>query len=363
MRLAIGLMSGTSLDGVDAALLQSDGVAVSRAGPALTRPYDDGTRAAIAACLGGKGDVLGAERLLTLAHGEAVAALLARADLAPRDVRAIGFHGHTLVHRPGEGLSWQIGDGALLARLTGIDVVTDFRRADLAAGGEGAPLAPLYHAALARALPACLRGPGPLAVLNVGGVANVTWIDGDDLLAFDTGPGGALLDDWMRARGGQPFDRDGKTAAAGRADHGRVEALVASHPYFARPPPKSLDRNAFAPDLAGLSTADGAATLVALTAAAVARAVEHMPAPPGRWIVTGGGRRNRALIAALADRLAGEAMVAERAGWDGDALEAEAFAYLALRSLAALALSLPQTTGCRRAVTGGALYRAPGLQS
>lgn len=353
---AIGLMSGTSLDGVDAALLRSDGLAVERGGPALTLPYDDAMRAALRSCRGGGGDVLAAERALTLRHGEAVAALLARAGLAAGDVRAIGFHGHTVVHRPAAGLTWQIGDGALLAQLTGIDVVADFRRADMAAGGQGAPLAPLYHAALARAQ----GGGGPLAVLNIGGVANVTWIDGGDLLAFDTGPGGALLDDWMRARRGQPFDRDGRAAAAGRAASGRVAALLGGHPYFARPPPKSLDRDAFAPDLCGLSTEDGAATLVALTAAAVARAAEHMPAPPRRWIVAGGGRRNRALIAALADGLAGEVAVAEEAGWDGDALEAEAFAYLALRALAGLPLSLPQTTGCREAVSGGALHRAPG---
>lgn len=353
LKTAIGLMSGTSLDGVDAALLRTDGVRVARTGVALELPYDGATRGLLRSVLGGRGDVPAATLALTLRHAEAVAALLGRAGLSAAEVDVIGFHGQTIAHRPDEAMTWQIGDGALLAERTGIDVVCDFRSRDVAAGGQGAPLAPLYHAALA----AQVEAAPPLAVLNIGGVANVTWIEGERIVAFDTGPGGALLDDWILAATGAPFDRDGALARGGIADLARVDAALA-HPYFARAAPKSLDRDAFAIDLDGLSAEDGAATLVAFTAAAVARGVEHLPTPPTRWIVTGGGRRNGTLLAALGGRLNVEVAVAEDLGWDGDALEAEAFAYLAVRSLAGLPLSLPETTGVSRPVTGGALHRA-----
>lgn len=353
LKTAVGLMSGTSLDGVDAALLRTDGVRVERTGPSIELPYDPQTRALLRAALGGRGDVPAAERALTLRHAEAVARLLETAGLTAAAVDVIGFHGQTLVHRPDEGLTWQIGDGALLAELTGIDVVNDFRRRDMAAGGQGAPLVPLYHAALAAGIDA----EPPIAVLNIGGVANLTWMAGDRIVAFDTGPGGALLDDWVLQRTGAAFDRDGALARAGRADMARVDAALA-HPYFARPGPKSLDRDAFAIDLEGLSDADGAATLVAFTTAAVARAVDHLPQPPTRWLLTGGGRHNATLRMALAARLNVEIALAEDAGWNGDAMEAEAFAFLAVRSLAGLPLSLPETTGAKAPTTGGALHRA-----
>ncbi len=353
LKTAIGLMSGTSLDGVDAALLRTDGVTVERTGVTLELPYDGATRALLRSVLGGRGDVPAASRALTLCHAEAVAGLLDRAGLSADDVDVIGFHGQTIAHRPDEHMTWQIGDGALLAECTGIDVVDDFRSRDVAAGGQGAPLVPLYHAALA----AMADARPPVAVLNVGGVANVTWMEGERIVAFDTGPGGALLDDWVLAATGAPFDRDGALARTGTPDMARVDAALA-HPYFARPAPKSLDRDAFAIDLEGLSAEDGAATLVAFTAAAVARGVAHLPSPPTRWIVTGGGRRNTSLLAALGGRLNVEVAVAEDLGWDGDALEAEAFAFLAVRSLSGLPLSLPETTGAARPVTGGALHRA-----
>ena len=231
-------------------------------------------------------------------------------------------------------------------------MVSDFRSRDVAAGGQGAPLAPLYHAALVRA-----QDSGPTAVLNIGGVANVTWIGSDGVMAFDTGPGGALLDDWMLEGTGARMDLDGAHATSGRVHRDRLDAVLAD-PFFARPPPKSLDRNAFRPDLRGLSVEDGAATLTALTAEAVNRARRHFPAPADLWIVCGGGRRNGRLMTELRDRLSGNVVAAEDAGWNGDSLEAEAFAYLALRSLDGLPLSLPSTTGCREAVTGGALHRA-----
>ena len=353
---ALGLMSGTSCDGVDAAVIRTDGERVERPGLALSVPYDAPARALLRGLAGGRGDALAAERMLTERHAEAARALAARAGGRGERIDVIGFHGHTVLHRPDEGLTWQLGDGARLAELAGVDVVCDFRRRDLAAGGQGAPLAPLYHAALARR--AAPPGPaGPVAVLNIGGVANLTWIDGERLIALDTGPGGALLDDWTLRRTGAPFDRGGALAASGAARAERVEAAL-RHAYFSRPGPKSLDRDALSIDLAGLSSEDGAATLVAFTAAAVARAALELPAPPRRWIVAGGGRRNPALVAALAARLDAPIAMAEELGWDGDALEAEAFAFLAVRSLLGLPLSLPETTGAGRPVSGGALHRA-----
>ena len=349
----IGLMSGTSLDGIDAAFIETDGESRVTAGPALTTPYDDALRARLRAVLGGRGPVAAVERELTLAHADALAALIARHALA--GVELIGFHGHTILHRPEARRTWQIGDGALLASRTGIDVVCDFRSADVAAGGEGAPLVPLYHRALASAL------DKPLAVLNLGGVGNVTWIGrgADEILAFDTGPGNALIDDWALAHTGRPLDLGGALARAGRVDAAHLARFLA-HPFFDRTPPKSLDRDdfkGFAPS--GMSVADGAATLTAMTAAAAARAAEHFPAPAVRWLVAGGGRRNPALMAELALRLGAPVEAVESAGWDGDALEAQAFAYLAVRSLGGLPLSLPGTTGVPAPMRGGRLCRAP----
>ncbi len=353
--LAIGLMSGTSLDGIDAALLETDGRAALKPGAALTIPYPSALRARLRETLGGRGDVLAVARDLTRAHADAVAALLAKAGVAAAAVGVIGFHGQTIAHRPGEGLTWQIGDGALLAELTGIDVVCDFRSRDVAAGGEGAPLVPLYHAALAAGLDADAR---PLAVVNLGGVANLTWVGADGaLLAFDTGPGCALLDDWAVRHGVGACDVDGALAARGRVDEARLAALL-ENPYFDRAPPKSLDRDAFAGAVDGMDAADGAATLTAFTAAALARARAHLPTAPRRWLVTGGGRRNPVLMEALGRALGQPVAPVEAVGWDGDAMEAQAFAYLAVRARAGLALTRPETTGAARPVTGGALHRA-----
>ena len=334
---ALGLMSGTSLDGVDAALVRTDGVRVLEFGPFRTEPYEPAFRERLRAVLGGKGDVGGVECDLTGIHTAAVKALLREAGGVKADL--IGFHGHTILHAPEAHRTWQIGDGALLARATGIDVVHDFRSADVAAGGEGAPLAPVYHAALAGEL------ERPLAVLNIGGVANVTWIDGlpaePNLIAFDTGPGNALIDDWVRRHGGGLYDADGAMAAAGKADAAALTQLL-DHGYFGRRPPKSLDRDAFSTaPVAKLSAADGAATLTAFTAHAVARAVAHFPAQPKRWLVTGGGRHNKTMMEMLARNLPGAVEPVEAARWNGDGLEAQAFAYLAVRSLRGWPLSFP----------------------
>lgn len=382
MRLAVGLMSGTSMDGIDAAILETDGRTVTAPRgfrqigyePELRRRLGHligqitgsvgGDAAGMPGCgAGGDGDAgerNAVAQLLTDAHEAAVGALLAACQVPLCDVDVIGFPGHTVLHRPSDGVTCQLGDGARLATRLGCSVVSDFRSADVAAGGQGAPFASLYHAALAQGLPL------PLAVLNLGGVGNVTFIDGLDadrgLLAFDTGPGNALIDDWVSERSGLPFDEDGRIAASGTADLERVATLM-QHPYFRRPPPKSLDRQDFATHVAeavdGLGVADGAATLTAFTAAAVAHAAEHLPARPCRWLVCGGGRHNRHMMARLAGTLDAPVDPVEAVGWDGDALEAQAFAYLAVRSLDGLPLSVPGTTGVPQPMTGGVLHRPP----
>ncbi|WP_246423480.1 anhydro-N-acetylmuramic acid kinase [Roseospira goensis] len=350
-------MSGTSMDGIDAALIETDGETVAGIGPHLTVPYDDAFRARIRALLGrtslDDADGRRLHRDLALRHADAVRGLLAGATVTPD---LIGFHGHTLWHDPVARLTVQAGDPAQLASELGIPVVADLRQADIAAGGEGAPLAPVYHAALAAPL------ERPLAVLNVGGVANVTWIGKrgvDDLVAFDTGPGNAPLDDWVARHTGQACDQDGRLAAAGRLDEARLLTLM-DHPYFARPAPKSLDRRDFdhVPGvLEGLSAADGATTLVAFICAAVVQAAAHMPVPPTRWLVTGGGRHNPVLMETLAGWLEAPVAPVEAVGWDGDALEAQAFAFMAARFRRQLPITFPGTTGAPFPMVGGRLYQ------
>lgn len=364
----IGLMSGTSLDGVDAALLETDGEDIVRPGASLTVSYEPEIRALLRAALdtasrmGPKSAVpqtiLDTERVLTKAHARAVKTLLDKAGLAAGNIDLIGFHGQTIFHRPDWQWTWQIGDGALLARLTGIDVINDFRSADVAAGGQGAPLMPLYHAALARQS----AQPSPLVLTNIGGVSQVTYMDGDIVIAFDTGPGNALIDDWMLAHTGKPVDQNGDLAASGTAHKGILECY-AEDEFFYREPPKSLDRMEFHPLLdelvaARLSPADGAATLAAFTAIAISQAADYFPASPKAWIVTGGGRHNSFLVEQLKARVNAPVLKAEEAGWDGDAMEAEGFAYLAARAKRGLPLSLPTTTGVKQPMTGGKYWKA-----
>jgi anhydro-N-acetylmuramic acid kinase len=386
---AIGLMSGTSMDGIDVALIDTDGEESVRRGPERTFPYPEAFRLLLARAVDeAKGltrrdslpDYLGdIERELIGLHAGAVARFLAEHQLDPAAIDVIGFHGHTVLHKRGavigrmageppplpgvalwrpasrpRTLTVQIGDGQLLARTTQIDVVYDLRAADCAAGGQGAPLAPVYHRALAARLK-----QRPLAVLNIGGVANVTWIGRDgQLIAFDTGPGGAMIDDWALRHTGKPCDENGALAAAGRADQGLVKEYL-KHSHFAALPPKSLDRNAFVPELVDhLSPADGAATLTAFTAAAVGRALEHLPEEPQLWIIGGGGRKNRTLMSMIAAHVHNAVVPAEAVGFDGDFIEAEAWAYLAVRSLKRLPITFPGTTGVAAPLTGGVLARA-----
>ena len=346
---ALGLMSGTSLDGIDAAIIETDGQQRVVPGPAMTIPYPEVFRERLRSVLGGVGRVAEVEDELTRLHAHAVEQFVARYPETRIDI--VGLHGHTILHRPAERRTWQLGDGALLANILGLDVVADFRSADVAAGGEGAPLAPLFHTALAAAL------PKPLAILNIGGVANVTWIGEDTkVLAFDTGPGNALIDDWVRQHIGAAADIDGTFARAGCASATHVARFLAS-PFFERPPPKSLDRDDFREIIPGdLSFHDGAATLTEITGAAIAAAARHFPAPAQEWLVCGGGRRNPAIMEVLLRRLGAFVRPVEEVGWDGDALEAQAFAYLAVRSVRALSLSLPSTTGVARPMSGGRLF-------
>jgi anhydro-N-acetylmuramic acid kinase len=360
---AIGLMSGTSMDGIDAAVLDTDGEAISTFGPTHFEPYGDEMRTKLragmarAATLPAAGplpsDLADLQRELTQAHATAVAALLKRHGLRASAVDVIGFHGQALVHRPDHRMTMQIGSGPLLAATTSIDVVSDFRSADVRAGGQGAPLVPIYHAALA-------SDRAPVAVVNIGGVANVTFVGRDGLLiAFDTGPGNAPIDDWALRHTGKPVDFGGHLAAKGRV-HESVVAHLLQHEFFSRPGPKSLDRMQFSLDIVGnLSPADGAATLTAFTARTIARARDQFPEPPREWIVCGGGRHNPLLMNELRAALDFTGVLtAEAAMWRGDFIEAEAFAYLAVRSLRGLPISFPATTGVARPTTGGVLSRS-----
>ncbi|MBA5775794.1 anhydro-N-acetylmuramic acid kinase [Stappia sp. F7233] len=368
---AIGLMTGTVLDGnIDIAMLKSDGETIAEFGAYKLAPYSPGLREQLAEALevaarwgfDGPEPALfaAAERALTLAQAEAVNAFLAENDISPETVAAIGFHGQTVLHRapsPGRrGATRQLGDGAMMAQVTGIDTVFDFRSADIAAGGQGAPLAPVYHAAL---LSRAGAEPGS-ALLNLGGVANVTWWCGDGrLAAFDTGPANAPINDWVARHGAGPFDRDGRLALAGWVDEDRL-ARALEHPYLTAAYPKSLDRNSFTSALAeGLSLEDGAATLTAFSAAAVGRGLDILPTRPKRIVLCGGGRRNPALVAEIAKRARVEPVMSEDVGWRGDAVEAECFAFLAIRSLRGLPLSFPETTGVSAPLTGGRIARAP----
>lgn len=344
----LGLMSGTSMDGVDVGPLHTDGQDMAIAGPNSFTPYPDEVRNALRACMGLSSDpdgrVARAAELVTDWHIKAVREFQQK---CAEPIELIGFHGQTIFHDPARGKTWQIGDGQKLADALGIDVIYDFRSADMKAGGQGAPLIPLYHQVLVKNL------EQPVGVLNVGGVANVTWIDGNTVIACDTGPGNALIDDWMLKKTGAAIDRDGRAALAGKIDQPRIDHWL-QDAYFSKRAPKSLDRNAFAAcRVDDLSIEDGAATLAAFTAQSVMRALQMMPAFPKQLIVAGGGRHNQAIMNQLT-----HAINADDLGWSGDSLEAEGFAYLAMRSKLNLPLSLPTTTGCKTPTTGGRYARA-----
>ncbi|WP_181707022.1 anhydro-N-acetylmuramic acid kinase [Chthonobacter rhizosphaerae] len=360
---ALGLMSGTSLDGVDAALVLTDGESVDAFGPTLFRPYTDAERDVLRAALGDAtaiarrderpGAVAEAERIVTDVHAAAVSDLLAKAAGEGISADVVGFHGQTVFHAPDRGLTVQIGDAARLSSAAGLPVVHDFRAADVAAGGQGAPLVPVYH----RALASRAGLDRPAAILNVGGVANVTLIDeAGGMLAFDTGPGNALIDDCVARETGARFDQDGSIAADGVVNEAIVGMFLA-HPFFQVRPPKSLDRMAFhglaAAELAALSFADRVATLTAVTAATVALGLTAASKPVRTLVVAGGGARNRTLMGMLAARTGAVVASADSVGLSGDFLEAQAFGFLAVRRLRRLPGSYPGTTGVPVETIGG----------
>jgi anhydro-N-acetylmuramic acid kinase len=352
---SLGLMSGTSLDGIDVALLKTDGEGVVGRGPSATFNYDESQQMLLRQALDEAkqiqhrherpGSLAEIEQKLTRWHTEAVQQFLQKNNLTSSNIDIIGFHGQTVIHRPEVFLTVQLGDGAALAKKTGIDVVYDMRAADVAAGGQGAPLVPAYHRALAV--------EKPVAFVNIGGVANVTHIAADGYLtAFDTGPGNALINDWMKQHRGLAFDDKGQTAARGKISISHLKAALDS-PYFAKRPPKSLDRNSFAHlDFSDVSVEDGAATLTAFTAHAIARAANWFHEPAKSWVICGGGRHNATLMAMLCEILP-MVQSAEDLGMNGDSMEAEAWAYLAVRSLKGLPLTFPGTTGVKTELTGG----------
>jgi anhydro-N-acetylmuramic acid kinase len=290
--------------------------------------------------------------MLTRRHVDAVRQLLDRAGVSADAVDVVGFHGQTIAHRPDRGWTWQIGDGAAMAQSLGIRVVNDLRSADVGAGGQGAPLLPVYHRALTSGL------PGAVAVLNLGGVGNITWLGegADDLIAFDTGPANGLIDDWMLAETGSPFDAHGAFAAQGTIDRTVLDTML-DNDWFDAPPPKSLDRADFTIQPArGLSAADGAATLTAFTAETVALSLRHLPGRPQRLIVAGGGRHNPTLMAMIGSATGIAPEPIEALGWNGDATEAEGFAYMAVRALRGDPISFPGTTGAPQPMSGGVVH-------
>ncbi len=352
---AVGAMSGTSLDGVDAAVVETDGKEIFGFGPASYRAYLTEEYEVLRAALGQweGATVEAAGRVVTAAHRDLLTGF--------EGVDLVGFHGQTLAHDPRGRGTLQVGDGATLAGALNLPVVWDFRSDDVAMGGEGAPLAPFFHFACARLIGA----RAPLCFLNLGGVGNLTWVDpgceGPEtpgaLLAFDTGPANAPINDLIQARLGRTMDEGGALAARGQVETGALELFMAE-PYFSRMPPKSLDRNDFAEMIElvrELDDAEAAATLTAICAAGVARGMEHCPRPPERVLVTGGGRRNPVLMEMLRVSLDCPVAPVEEVGLDGDMLEAQAFAYLAVRVARGMATSCPGTTGVRALVGGGTL--------
>lgn len=363
--LAVGLMSGTSLDGIDVAFLKSDGVRIERVGTPFHMAYNDEQKSQLQRALfEAKQEkrpthtnlfINGLEDILTDLHHKAVIKALSLNNIEKTDIDVVGFHGQTLLHGPDEGWSWQIGSGRKLANDLNIKVVNDFRRYDVENGGQGAPFVPIYH----HALLSSYETDYPIAVLNIGGVANLTWISGEEaasLVAFDTGPGNALLDDWIRKKSEFPCDKDGFFSKKGVVDNELIHLWMKDH-FFKKLPPKSLDRNAFdVSSIEKLSIEDGAATLCAFTVKTIKEAEALCPQIVKNWFVCGGGANNPTLMEMLSDNLAGTVNKVSDIGFDGDFTEAEAFAYLAVRKLYDLPITFPGTTGIKAPSPGGVIH-------
>lgn len=370
IKTAIGLMSGTSMDGIDAALVKTDGKDIVERGSMGFYPYavkmQNILKQALedAKALKKRDERIGcleeAENLITKLHIDAVKFFLKENNLDATKVDVLGFHGQTVLHRPDQELTVQLGNGEKLAAETGIDTVYDMRAKDMQHGGQGAPLVPIYHKALTSSLPDKFKQKSPVVFVNIGGISNITYI-GEELIAFDTGPGNALIDQWVQSQAGIPYDQGGMIAAEGIINHALATQYLESK-YFKKSLPKSLDRNDFLPPIAGeISLEEGARTLAYISAAAILKSVDHLPKAPKLWIVCGGGRHNPHIMSdmkKLATKTKSQVILAEEAGFDGDAMEAEAWGYLAVRSLKELPLTFPTTTGCNEPVTGGVFASA-----
>lgn len=359
------------MDGIDIALIETDGMNEIRQGASDFVPYDPAFRREIEAGLQEAkaiksrkerpGTLKTVENELTKRHAEAVKTFLSKNKIKAEDIEIIGFHGQTVLHRPTERLTVQLGDGQMLADLTGISVAYDMRANDMVHGGQGAPLVPAYHQALAAHVPPELSKGMPIVFVNIGGISNVTITSGaNDPIAFDTGPGNGLIDQWVSAKAGIVYDAGGTIAGQGQVNPAVVSRYL-EKPYFDLTPPKSLDRADFTlAELGDATLADGARTLARVTADAVLKAVAYAPEPPSLWIICGGGRKNAVIMTDLAEgaaRAGAKVVAAEDLGIDGDSVEAEAWAYLAVRSLAGLPLTWPTTTGCDAPATGGVLAK------
>jgi anhydro-N-acetylmuramic acid kinase len=368
---AIGLMSGTSMDGVDVALLETDGETIHSFGPVCSYPYTPAERNVLREAMvfarglkarDTRGGVLTlAESMVTEKHADCVKAFAEYNAIALSSIGAIGFHGQTVLHRPEQRLTVQLGDGPALSAALGAPVVYDFRAADVEGGGQGAPLVPVFHRALA------LRAglPLPAAFVNIGGISNITFApssNAEELIAFDAGPGNCLLDDWVLLHTGEPMDRDAKLAMSGKVDRETLMRFLA-HPFFREPGPKSLDRGAFTLEMASnLNPADGAATFTALTVAGIAAAVHLLPSKPIAWVVSGGGARNPHIFEGLRRLLGPNTMTADGAGFSTDFMEAQAFAYLAVGRLKELPSTFKGTTGVSSPTVGGLVTGANSRQ-
>jgi anhydro-N-acetylmuramic acid kinase len=354
---AIGCMSGTAMDGIDIALIESDGYGYIKPIGFLSETHDPDFREKLRICLNKTevdSDVKLTEDDFTKRHVPLIQKLINKFNLLKKDIDIIGFHGQTIHHDPENKLTVQMGDGDLLAQETGIDVVHSIRHADVQAGGQGAPFLPVYHRALA--LNAGLELP--VAIINIGGVGNITWINNDGMIAFDTGPGNAMIDDWVKMHTGKAYDDNGAIAAKGIVDQTYVTNFLNS-PYFLKKYPKSLDRNDFIDiKLENITFENGAATLTEMTIRSIALGVSQCPKKPKAIYVTGGGRHNAYIMKRLAQETNLPVYTTDTLGWNGDAMEAQGFAYMAVRTLLNEPISFPSTTGCPKPTVGGIIAKS-----
>lgn len=355
---AIGLMSGTAMDGIDAALIETDGYNYIKHIGAVYEPHDPKFKSKLKSCLNRSDrkshDILAIEKQFTLAQIPVINKLINKLSLNKQDIDLIGFHGQTIHHNPDAGETIQLGDGKLLAKETGTDVVYDFRTNDMKNKGQGAPLIPVYHRALIQNSELNL----PIVILNLGGVSNITWMLDHELIGFDPGPANALIDDWIKKHTNKPYDEDGKIASQGCVDNAIIDTFMTLN-YFNKPYPKSLDRNEFANiSVDHLSLEDGATTLTEMTCLSIKNGIDICPSPPTAIYATGGGRLNKYMMKRLKEITSISVHNVDELSWDGDALEAEGFAYMAVRKILNEPISYPSTTGCKTPTVGGALAKS-----